>query len=54
MRASRLRLMAAAVKTAGGRIEAGEPKLLFALGGSAIVGGAIFWEPIGNGQSFVR
>ena len=47
------RLMSVAVKYPGGRFEAGEPKPLFPLGGSSSYSGAIYWEPIDNGQRFV-
>jgi Tol biopolymer transport system component len=47
------RLMSILVKYPGGRFEAGEPKELFPLGGSSSYGGAVYWEPIGNGQRFV-
>jgi Tol biopolymer transport system component len=47
------RLMAVAVKYPGGQFQAGEPKQLFPLGGSSSFMGAIYWEPIGNGQRFV-
>jgi len=46
-------LMAAVVKSSGGRFEAGEPKRLFALGGSSAFIGAIMWEPIDNGRQFI-
>jgi len=44
--------MSVAVKYTGGRFEAGQPKELFPLGGFGLYGGAIYWEPIGNGQRF--
>jgi WD40-like Beta Propeller Repeat len=47
------RLMAAPVKYSGGRIEAGEPKPLFSLGGTSVYNGALYWQPIGNGERFV-
>jgi Tol biopolymer transport system component len=47
------RLMSVAVKYSGDRFEAAEPKQLFPLGGSSYFNGAIYWEPIGNGQQFV-
>jgi hypothetical protein len=47
------RLMAVSVKYPGGRFEAGEPRELFPLGGSSSFHGAVYWEPIGNGQRFV-
>jgi len=47
------RLMAVAVKSSGGRFEAGDPKLLFPLGGTTLFNGGTYWEPIGNGQRFV-
>ena len=47
------RLMAVPVKSVGGRFESGEPKLLFALGGAAGFTGAIFWEPMPDGQRFL-
>jgi Tol biopolymer transport system component len=47
------RLMAVPVKYPGGQFEADEPKQLFPLGGSSSYMGAIYWEPIGNGQRFV-
>jgi Tol biopolymer transport system component len=47
------RLMAVAVKYPDGQFQAGEPKQLFPLGGSSSFLGAIYWEPIGNGQRFV-
>ena len=47
------RLMSVAVNYLGGRFETGQPKELFALGGSSSFRGAIYWAPIGNGQRFV-
>ena len=41
------------LKVAGDRIEAGEPKAMFALGGSSSYNGAVYWQPIGNGERFV-
>jgi hypothetical protein len=36
------------------RLRSREPKQLFPLGGSSSFLGAIYWEPIGNGQRFVE
>jgi hypothetical protein len=47
------RLMSAAVKYPGGRFDAAEPKELFPLGGSSSFLGAVYWEPIDDGQRFV-
>ena len=47
------RLFSVKLKMAGDRIEAGEPRAMFALGGSSNYNGAIYWEPIGNGERFV-
>jgi Tol biopolymer transport system component len=47
------RLMAVSVKYSGGRFEAGEPRELFPLGSSSSFLGAVYWQPIGNGQRFV-
>lgn len=47
------RLLSVQLKIAGDRIEAGEPKAMFALGGSSPFTGGIYWEPIGNGERFV-
>ena len=47
------RLLSVPLKISGDRIEAGEPKAMFALGGSSAYNGAIYWEPIGNGERFV-
>ncbi|MBN8730420.1 MAG: hypothetical protein J0L64_07770 [Acidobacteria bacterium] len=41
------------LKVVGDRIEAGEPKAMFALGGSSSYNGAIYSEPFGNGERFV-
>jgi hypothetical protein len=47
------RLFSVKLKIAGERLEAGEPKAMFPLGGSGTYNGAIYWEPIGNGERFV-
>jgi Tol biopolymer transport system component/predicted Ser/Thr protein kinase len=47
------RLMAASVKETEGRLDAAEPKRLFDLGATSTFGGALFWQPIGNGERFV-
>jgi Tol biopolymer transport system component/tRNA A-37 threonylcarbamoyl transferase component Bud32 len=47
------RLFSVKLKISDGRIEAGEPKAMFPLGGSSSYMGAIYWEPIGNGERFV-
>jgi hypothetical protein len=47
------RLMSVAVKYPGGRFEAGQAKELFPLGGTGSFLGALYWQPIGNGERFV-
>jgi Tol biopolymer transport system component len=47
------RLLSVPLKVDGDRLEAGEPKAMFALGGSSSYNGAAYWEPIGNGERFV-
>jgi Tol biopolymer transport system component len=47
------RLMAASVKETEGRLDAADPKRLFDLGGTSSGAGAVFWQPIGNGERFV-
>jgi Tol biopolymer transport system component len=47
------RLFSVKLKVAGDRLEPGEPKAMFPLGGTSAFNGAIYWEPIGNGERFV-
>jgi Tol biopolymer transport system component len=47
------RLFSVKLKVVGDGLEPGEPKPMFPLGGTSAFNGAIYWEPIGNGQRFV-
>jgi Tol biopolymer transport system component len=47
------RLYSAKLTISGDRLECGEPQPMFLLGGSAGFNGAIYWEPIGNGERFL-
>ena len=47
------RLLSVPLKISGDRIEPGEPKVMFSLQGTSSYNGAIYWEPLGNGERFV-
>lgn len=47
------RLMSSKLKFDRDRLEREEPSVLFPLGGTSVFNGALFWQPIGNGERFL-